>query len=218
MLHDAPPRACFSGGALLDHNLFHLWNYFLMSISKRTKLLPYCRKPAGEKYELVFNDSRLLTDPHSGREITLYRIRARRAVGTRARKGDLGGYVQSLDNLAQEGDCWLADHACVMGEARIWGQAWVGENALLRDQAWAFEQARIYGDCVLSGAARVFGQACLSGHSVVTGHTMVSGQAAIGDHAHLLGHCWVSGGARVGGDLWCAGAQIITEGEWRGTV
>jgi carbonic anhydrase/acetyltransferase-like protein (isoleucine patch superfamily) len=188
-----------------------------MPISKHTKLLPYRRKPSGEKYELLFSDSRTVEDVAAGRLMTLYRIRALRAVGLRVRKGDLGGYVQSLDNLAQDGDCWLADQACALGCSRIWGQAWVGENALLRDQAWAFENARISGQSVLCGAARVFGHARISGQSFITGHTMVSGQAVIGDNAHLLGNCWVSGGAKVGGDLWCAGSQIMTEGDWRGT-
>lgn len=188
-----------------------------MSISKHTKLLPYRRKPAGEKYDLLFSDSRLIPDVTGGRDVTVYRIRALRAVGLRVRKGDLGGYVQSLDNLAQEGDCWLTDEACALGQSRIWGQAWVGEYALLRDQAWAFENARIYGQSVLCGAARVFGQARVYGRSFITGHTLVSGQAVIGDNAHLLGNCWVGGGAKVGGDLWCAGSQIMTEGDWRGT-
>ncbi len=187
-----------------------------MAVSKQTKLLPYCRKPPGDKYELIFNDSRVIRDHASARDVTVYRIRALRPVGLRVKKGDLGGYVQSLDNLAQEGDSWLADNACAIGQSRIWGHAWVGEHAVLREQAWAFENARIYGYGDLGGAARIFGSARVYGHTVISGNALVSGQAVIRDHAHLVGSCWVGGAARVGGDLWCAGSQILTEGDWQG--
>lgn len=187
-----------------------------MPVSKQTKLLPYCRKPPGDKYELVFRDSRQVPDRAAAREVTVYRIRALRAVGLRVKKGDLGGYVQSLDNLAQDGDSWLAGDACAIGHSRVWGHAWVGENALLHDHAWAFENARIYGHSNLGGSARIFGNACVYGHTVISGNTLVSGHAVIRDNAHLVGSCWVGAAARVGGDIWCAGSQILTEGDWRG--
>lgn len=187
-----------------------------MAISQQTKLLPFRRRPAGKKYELVFSDSRLIHDPVRREDITVYRIRALRPVGLRARKNDLGGYVQSLDNLSQEGDAWLADEACATGNSRIWGQAWVGENAILRDQAWAFEDACVYGHGALGGATRVFGQSRVYGNTIVAGDTLISGHAIIRDHAHVLGRCWVSGAARVGGDCWLAGSQILTEGDWHG--
>lgn len=183
-------------------------------ISQKTKLLPYRRQPAGPKYELVFNDSRTIHDPLVQQNVTVYRIRALRPVGTRVCKGDLGGYVQSLDNLSQDGESWLADEACAIGLSRIWGHAWVGENALLRDQAWAFENACATGHCDLGGAARIFGQSRVYGHTVISGQAMISGHAVIRDHAHIIGGCWISGAAKVGGDLWFAGNQILTEGDW----
>ena len=52
-----------------------------------------------EKYELTS-----ITMEFGGR--TLYRIRSLKNFSD-VRKGDLGGWVQTKDNLSQEGDCWI---------------------------------------------------------------------------------------------------------------
>lgn len=187
-----------------------------MAISQQTKFLPFIRQPVNpsDKYELVFSDSRTVRDPLRGQDITVYRIRALRNVGLHAIKGEMGGYVQTMDNLSHEGDCWLANDACAIGRSRIWGSAWVGGNAQLRDEAWAFEHAHIEGHCALSGCSRVFGHARVSGLAAVSGNALVSGHAMICDQAHIVEQCWISGQARIGGDAWCAGSQILDGKEW----
>lgn len=35
------------------------------------------------------------------------------------KKGDIGGFVESEDNLSQDDDCWIYDNAVVCGNARI---------------------------------------------------------------------------------------------------
>ena len=40
---------------------------------------------------------------------TLFRIEALKDFGN-VNKGDKGGYVQSDENLSQEGDCWISDN------------------------------------------------------------------------------------------------------------
>ena len=64
----------------------------------------------------------------------LYRIEALKDFGW-VRKGDKGGFVESEDNLSQEGDCWIFDdarvfgNAIVSGNARVCGDARVVNNA-----------------------------------------------------------------------------------------
>lgn len=53
---------------------------------------------------------------------TLYRIRALIDFGG-VKAGQLGGYIEKEENLAQDGDAW------VDGDARVGGNAWVGGNA-----------------------------------------------------------------------------------------
>jgi len=61
-----------------------------------------------KKYELVRDQSIEV----GGR--TLYRIRALKDFGD-VRRGDAGGYVETEDNLSQDGDCWVYGNAIVCG-------------------------------------------------------------------------------------------------------
>ena len=102
----------------------------------------------------------------------LHRIRALRDVREDVWAGDLGGFVQSEENLSQEGQCWIAgnavvaeeayvygdailwDHACVRGCAAISGPSRLGGNALIEDYAnsvtggipMVMEGATVYGE------------------------------------------------------------------------
>ena len=60
--------------------------------------------------------------------VTLYRIQALRDFSN-VKKGDLGGWVETEDNLSQDGDAWVSgnarvyENACVSGNARVSGNA-----------------------------------------------------------------------------------------------
>lgn len=68
------------------------------------------------KYELT-NE----TVQHGSR--TLYRIRALRDLPGGVKTGDMGGFVESVGNLSQDGAAW------VFGDARVFGAAWVSGAA-----------------------------------------------------------------------------------------
>jgi hypothetical protein len=61
-----------------------------------------------KKYELLAEDCLIAGDR------TVYRIRALRDFGD-VRHGDLGGYIESEDNLCHAGDAWVYDAAQVYG-------------------------------------------------------------------------------------------------------
>ena len=67
-----------------------------------------------KKYELVKDDT--ITTP-SGR--TLYRIKALVAIGLLVAPGELGGYIETENNLSMSGNAW------VYGNAQVYGNAWV---------------------------------------------------------------------------------------------
>lgn len=104
---------------------------------------------------------------------TLYQIKAVRDVGM-FKSGTLGGYIASEKNLSHEGDCWIANTACVYEEAVVSGEAFVSGNARI------YGRASISGDAIISdkvtvcddaavlGAAKVFDNARVSGRAVVT--------------------------------------------------
>lgn len=66
--------------------------------------------------------------------------------------GDVGGWIESDENLSQSGNAWVSGNARVFGNAEVSGNAWV------------FGDARVFGDAEVSGNARVFGDARVSGN------------------------------------------------------
>ena len=83
-----------------------------------------------QKYELLDHDT--VTTP-SG--LVLKRIRALVAIGSLVAAGELGGYIESEDSLACDGDAWVHGNAWVYGDARVYGNAWVSGNARVHGNA-----------------------------------------------------------------------------------
>ena len=61
------------------------------------------------------------------------------------KKGDIGGYVNSKDNLSQEGLCWVYGDAWVSGTAQVSGTARVYGDAQVSGDAWVYGDAQVYG-------------------------------------------------------------------------
>ena len=76
----------------------------------------------------------------------LFRIKALISFGS-VEAGELGGYVEKEDNLAQDGDAWVCDDARVCDNARVYGNARVCDdarvygNARVCDDAWVCNNA-----------------------------------------------------------------------------
>ena len=58
----------------------------------------------------------------------LFRIRALEAFGN-VKAGEVGGFLEKEENLAQDGTAWVSGDACVSGNARVSGNAHVCEIA-----------------------------------------------------------------------------------------
>jgi len=64
----------------------------------------------------------------------LFRIRALKDFGN-VKAGDLGGYVESENNLSQEDNCWIYENARVYGNAEVSNDDIVSGNARVYDDA-----------------------------------------------------------------------------------
>ena len=168
-----------------------------------------------KKYELTAE-----TIIYSGR--TLYRIRALQDFG-HVKAGELGGYVQSEENLNHDGRCWVfdnakvfdnarvSDDAMVFGTVRIFGNARMFGSARGQDAIKVFGDAKVYdsatvfGDAKVYGNARVYGDACVGDNAkvfdsaAVFENAKVAGNARVRDHAKVFGNARVYGDARVYG-------------------
>ena len=66
-----------------------------------------------KKYELTNEELKVIDDdisPYGMYSTIVYRIRALKDFGD-VKAGDLGGYVNSEENLSHEGNCWIYDDA-----------------------------------------------------------------------------------------------------------
>ena len=123
----------------------------------------------------------------------LFRIKALISFGS-VEVGELGGYVEKEDNLAQDGNAWVYGNAEVYGNARVCGNAWVYGNARVCGDAEVYGNARVCGDAWVYGNAEVYGDAEVYGNAEVYGDARVCGDAEV------YGNAWVYGNARVCGD------------------
>lgn len=129
----------------------------------------------------------------------LFRIKALRSFGS-IKEGDLGGFIESEENLDHEGDAWIKDDAMVSGNARVSG------NALV------FGQARVYGQARVLDNALVYGQARVSGNAKISNNAAVSNNARVSGNAWLLDDAWASGNAEVYDNALVYGKAVLLDG------
>lgn len=136
---------------------------------------------------------------------TLYRIEALKDFGE-IKKGDKGGFIESENNLAHEGDAWVSDNAHVYGDACVFDNAHVYNNAFVSGYAQVYGNARVYGNAWLYDNTRVCGYAWVADNARVYGNanvcddSSVFGSACVYDNAHVYGNVLVRGYAYVCGD------------------
>ena len=99
----------------------------------------------------------------------LHRIRALRDVREDVHAGDLGGFVQSEENLSQEGQCWIAGNAVAAEEAYVYG------NAIIEDYA-IVTAGYVHGNVHISGNAKLFANSVTGGIPVVMEGATVYGE------------------------------------------
>lgn len=93
-------------------------------------------------------------------------------------QGDIGGYVDSEDNLSHDGTCWVYDRARVTGGARVYGDAKIYDRALITGNAHVFDDARVFENAVVEGNAIVCGHARIIG-ATVKGNSRCAGDAEL---------------------------------------
>lgn len=142
----------------------------------------------------------------------LHKIRALRDIGDKVKAGDLGGYVESEQNLSFEpGDeAWLFDEAISCNEARV------DKNSILKDNAEVSEQAYITGGSSLSCTVKAMDRAYICGARLSFG-CMVLGKAMIVP-SHKSGRAPMLGGdiviyGVISGDVRVAGKLVVMENE-----
>lgn len=144
-----------------------------------------------KKYKIVKSKSIV----YNGR--TLYRIRALRdfntVTGETVFKGDLGGFIETENNLSQEGYCWIFNNAKVYDDARV------SEDAKICGGAEIFDSAEVFCNAEISGKTQIFYGAHVCGNAKVYDEAEVCGDAYIGGEVQIYGNAKICDKARIFG-------------------
>lgn len=164
-----------------------------------------------KKYDLLRDD----TIEFNGR--TLYRIKATNTFNDVC-AGELGGYIESENNLSHRGDAWVFHNAKVFGNAWVLGNAKVFNDAIVYGNAKVYDDAKVYGDAMIGGDVLVYGEARVYGDARVDGNALVRGSADISGRKMLF--CASNVGSETGTLTVFHGKDglIVTRGCFTGTV
>ena len=139
------------------------------------------------KYEILKNDAKTIAN----REVV--RIKALISFGN-VKSGDLGGFIESEENLSQNGNAW------VDANAHVYGDACVFDNARVYGNACVFDRAHVYGNACVFGDTRVFDNARAFGDARVFENAQLFDYARVFDNAQVFGGARAFGDARVYGN------------------
>ena len=115
---------------------------------------------------------------------TLYRIKAAKDFG-HVKKGDLGGWVESENNLSQKNDCWIFEDAKVYGKAKV------------RDKSIVHDNAKVFGNAALNDMVDVYGDARIYGKTWLYGDVIIRDDAEVFGFADVFGLAYICGNAKI---------------------
>ena len=126
----------------------------------------------------------------------LYQIEALKDFGN-VKAGDLGGYIESEENLSQYDNAWVYGDAQVFDNARVYGNALVHGNAWVCDNAKVCDNAQVYGNAWVCDNAKVCDNARVYNDAQVFDNARVYGNALVYNDAYVFGNAQVYGDAQI---------------------
>lgn len=123
-----------------------------------------------------------------GKQYILYKIKALETFGD-VSSGETGGLVESTDNLAQLGCCWLYGNAKAFGNARVYDNAKAYDNTIIAGKTKFYGCAKARGNAVMKGTSEVYDLARVYENAVI-------------ENAKVRGLFRVYGENQVTGDIW----------------
>ena len=139
----------------------------------------------------------------------LHRIRAVTDLTEDVLAGTLGGYVESYNNLDQEGRAWISEDAIACENAVVCGDAVLTDHAVAKGCAYVGNSAMMTGHAIAQDDAAICG-------GLLTGKSCVCGYAVIRQDEQTLCAPIIDGSARVygeiSGNVVCRGNAVVLPG------
>ncbi len=158
-----------------------------------------------KKYEITTNE--LVLD---GRKF--FQVKALKEFGN-VKAGQLGGYVESEENLSQLGNCWINQDVVLMHDARVEDDAVVTGDSVVRNKGVVrgyahVRNATVCDNGVVEGTAYVIGGNYDYNSIVIKDNAVVRGD--ISGSFVICGNAIITGGADSYGNMWI-GTDVSNE-------
>ena len=143
----------------------------------------------------------------------LHKIQAVRDFGG-VQKGDLGGWVESEENLSHDGDCWIFDNGRVFGNGEVYDNGKVSGNGKVFDNGWVYDNGWVFGNGEVYGNGRVFGNGEVYGNGEVSGDGKVFDNGRVYGDGRVSDNGWVFGDGKVFGNGEVYGNGRVSDDGW----
>lgn len=138
----------------------------------------------------------------------LHRIRALKDFGD-VKKGDLGGYVETMDNLSQEGDCWIYDNGKVMDYGFVSDKGKVFDNGTVSGNGVVLDKGEVCDNGSVRDNGEVSGYGKISGNGEVYGNGAVRYFGSVLHNGKVLGDAVIDGYAKISGNSVITGDAVV---------
>lgn len=139
---------------------------------------------------------------------TLHRIKALKDFGVFT-AGELGGWIESEENLSQADNAWVYGDAKAYANAKVYGKAEIFGDAMVCDKVEIFDNAKVYGNAHVYRNAKVYGDAHVYRNAKIYNEASVYGNACVHDFAEIYNDVKVFGNADV-----CGHAKVCNNADY----
>ena len=119
--------------------------------------------------------------------------------------GDKGGFIESENNLSQEGTCWVYNNAKVLEQAIVSGDACIYDNAVVCGNALVYDNAEVAGRAIVRSNTKIYGNASISGHAIIANEVQVF------DNVDIRGYAIIRNSVKVYGNTEISGYSNISD-------
>ena len=91
--------------------------------------------------------------------------------------GELGGYVETPNNLSQEGNCWLHDSSRMHDNSHMYGNSCMHDNSHMHDNSCMYGNSRMHGSSRMYGNSRMHDSSRMHDNSHMHDNSCMTGDA-----------------------------------------
>ena len=150
------------------------------------------------KYDILIDEE--YTIIYNGR--ILHRIRALKDFDD-VKTGDIGGYVQTEDNLSQYGNCWIYDNAKCMDKAKCTDDSKMYDNSRMYNNSKMCDYSRMFGNSEMCDNSRMcdYSRMCdnsrMCDDSRMFDNSIMYNNSTMCDDSRMFGYSSLHGNAEV---------------------